>query len=453
MESIIGRQKISRRRSSGSRQTNVERSSFGADRLGPRKFSGSPLNSARFPVSTKRPALPALDASGRLVEFRQKPAARKDRPFDRGPSRKRQEAATEGFRSRGRRASPPGASLLSSLFRVLGGAAALPKRAFLGLSLRARIIAAMAAIVLGLALTIAMILLNPAIPLPQGRLLPQDGANEDLLLAYVTPWMNPTAQGGDAKGQAGGAAALPVPPPILELKSYTIQKNDSLSSVAQRFGIAIDTLISMNGITNARNIQLGTELRVPNMNGLLYKVRPGDSLSSIAKLFGIDGTRIADANDLGSSVIKIGQRLFIPGARLPDAELKHIFGERVAWPVHGIITSPFGYRPDPFTGVRFFHAGIDIGVDLGTQVRAAMDGRVADAGYNPTFGNYVILGHADGIQSLYAHLSSYSVRIGEKVAQGTPIGLSGSTGYSTGPHLHFGLYLHGNPVNPLKYLK
>jgi murein DD-endopeptidase MepM/ murein hydrolase activator NlpD len=81
-----------------------------------------------------------------------------------------------------------------------------------------------------------------------------------------------------------------------------------------------------------------------------------------------------------------------------------------------------------------------------------MDGTVSDTGYNANYGNYVILNHADGFQSLYGHLSSATVLNGTRVTQGTLIGISGNTGYSTGPHLHFGLFRKSMPLNPLKYL-
>jgi murein DD-endopeptidase MepM/ murein hydrolase activator NlpD len=215
----------------------------------------------------------------------------------------------------------------------------------------------------------------------------------------------------------------------------------------------MDTIVSANGISSALAVKIGAQLRVPNINGLIYKVRPGDQLVSIAKRYKIDTTRIVDANDLGSSVLVSGQSLFIPGARLPDSAIRQALGPKFAWPIRGPLSSYFGYRPDPFTGVRRFHAGIDIVVDAGTPIHAAMDGRVADVGYNANFGNYIILSHADGFQTLYGHLTSASVAVGDVAAQGAAIGISGNTGYSTGPHLHFGLYKRSLALNPLKYLK
>ncbi len=458
MESIIRDQKISRRRLSGTKGQLRARAAFIPDHLGPRQAPPTRLGLPLLPVAASKPSFRAADTSGRLPEFRQRPVTRRHRQPERGP--KLGEPSALRLKLPGpRRASGLPARAIRALLRILRDAPALPQRSARLLSPRMRVALSLFILTALLAAGAAAILLHPAVPLPRGALLPPDGADQGRLLAYVAATDTQTAEtAGGAQPQPSSAPAAKgaspgEPLPILELSTYTVQKNDSLSSVAQRFGIAVDTLVSMNGIKDARALQLGAKLRVPNMNGLLYQVRSGDSLYSIAKLFSIESARIADANDLGSSVIKVGQRLFIPGAKLPDTELKRIFGTRVSWPVRGYITSPFGYRADPFTGVRFFHAGIDIAVDLGTPVKAAMDGKVVDLGYNPTFGNYVILGHADGIQSLYAHLSSYTVRIGERLRQGTQLGLSGSTGYSTGPHLHFGLYLHGNPVNPLKYLR
>jgi murein DD-endopeptidase MepM/ murein hydrolase activator NlpD len=179
----------------------------------------------------------------------------------------------------------------------------------------------------------------------------------------------------------------------------------------------------------------------------------GDNLGAIARRYKTDMTRLADANDLGSSMLVPGQAIFIPGAKLSTSELKRIFGELVAWPLRGSISSYFGYRPNPFTGIRQFHAGIDIVAAPGFPIRAAMDGKVSDAGYNTVFGNYVILSHADGFQTLYGHMTAYSVKTGQRIPQGSVIGTVGSTGYSTGPHVHFGLFKRGAAVNPLKYLK
>jgi murein DD-endopeptidase MepM/ murein hydrolase activator NlpD len=297
-------------------------------------------------------------------------------------------------------------------------------------------------------ITAAILLFRgPAFPLPEGALLPEDGAAADLLLSYAVPEGIATDDEGD------GLSDAPPPPAVLEIQTYTVRPGDSVVSIAKRFRLSADSIISINGISSARAIKAGTTLKIPNMDGLVYRVRAGDSLGAIARRYRTEMTRLADANDLGSSVLVPGQSIFIPGARLSTSELKRVFGEFVAWPIRGTISSYFGYRPNPFTGIRQFHAGLDIVAAPGYPIHAAMDGKVADVGYNSVFGNYVIVSHADGFQTLYGHMTSYSVVRGQKVAQGSVIGKVGNTGYSTGPHLHFGLFKRGAAVNPLKYLK
>ncbi|MGA2548288.1 MAG: M23 family metallopeptidase [Rectinemataceae bacterium] len=339
-----------------------------------------------------------------------------------------------------------GESLAFSLRRRLRSLAhkpsSLPKA-------RLAIIAASAlAAIVALSTGIAAIARGPAFPLPSSGLLPVEKSAQNLLLDYVSPEL---ADGrADADQETAG---LPPAPVTLEVSTYRVRSGDSLASVAKHYGLYMDTIISANGISSASAIKPGTQLRIPNINGLIYKVRPADNLASISKRYKIDTTRIVDANDLGSSRLISGQSLFIPGARLPDSEVNKALGQKVAWPARGPLSSFFGYRDDPFTGVRRFHAGIDIVVNSGTPVRAAMDGKVSDTGYNANYGNYVILNHTDGFQTLYGHLTSASVAVGTKVAQGSMIGISGNTGYSTGPHLHFGIYRRSLPLNPLKYLK
>ena len=151
-------------------------------------------------------------------------------------------------------------------------------------------------------------------------------------------------------------------------------------------------------------------------------------------------------------MIRPGQELFIPGGRLPSRELDRILGKLFIYPTQGRLSSGFGVRPDPFTGIRRFHNGLDLANRQGTPVRAAMTGRVAMVGYNANFGKYVILSHPDGYQTLYGHLDEFLVARGQAVKQGQAIGRMGNTGYSTGPHLHFSVFHRGEPVNPSRFL-
>ncbi len=121
-------------------------------------------------------------------------------------------------------------------------------------------------------------------------------------------------------------------------------------------------------------------------------------------------------------------------------------------PVAGPIVSGFGYRTDPITGGQEFHAGVDFGAACGTPIRAGGSGQVVSAGFNGGYGNATVVNHGGGLATLYGHQSSIGVSVGQVVQQGQVIGAVGSTGKSTGCHLHFEVRVNGNPVNPLPYL-
>lgn len=123
------------------------------------------------------------------------------------------------------------------------------------------------------------------------------------------------------------------------------------------------------------------------------------------------------------------------------------------WPVIGRITSSFGEREDPFNGEGAFHSGIDIATSYGDPVRAAADGVVLKASFGNGYGREIMIDHGNGIQTLYGHLSGFAVTEGEQVKRGQVIGYVGTSGHSTGPHLHYEVRIHDTPVNPHKYLR
>ncbi|MFN2615224.1 MAG: murein hydrolase activator EnvC [Actinomycetota bacterium] len=134
---------------------------------------------------------------------------------------------------------------------------------------------------------------------------------------------------------------------------------------------------------------------------------------------------------------------------------QHVYagsGGWLKWPVSGPITSPFGWRIHPVYHYRSFHTGIDIGAPMGTTVHAARAGTVVYVGYQGAYGNIVIVDHGSGIATVYAHLSRFYVRTGQYVRTMSAIAAVGSTGWSTGPHLHFEVRQGGTPVNPVRWL-
>jgi murein DD-endopeptidase MepM/ murein hydrolase activator NlpD len=122
------------------------------------------------------------------------------------------------------------------------------------------------------------------------------------------------------------------------------------------------------------------------------------------------------------------------------------------WPTSGYVTSGYGNRTSPFTGREQFHAGLDIAADFGTTVVAPARGRVVFSGMNGPFGRMIEIDHGYGLRTHFAHLASAAVKQGQTVERGTPIGEVGSTGRSTGPHLHYGVEVNGRTVDPTDYI-
>ncbi|UPA17769.1 peptidoglycan DD-metalloendopeptidase family protein [Borrelia puertoricensis] len=243
-------------------------------------------------------------------------------------------------------------------------------------------------------------------------------------------------------------------PFVLKVVKHKINPGETLSHIAARYSITSETLISYNDIKDVRSIKPNFVINVPNMKGVLYTVEKSDSLSSIAKKYKIPKVDILDANNLDNEVLYLGQKLFIPGGRMAKELLRNALGETFLFPTQGIITSGYGYRPDPFTKIISFHNGIDIANVANTPIFATKEGIVVTAGFSVGgYGKYIIISHNNGFQTLYAHLGSFAVKVGQKVSRGQIIGRMGSTGYSTGNHLHFTIFKDGKTGNPMKYLR
>jgi murein DD-endopeptidase MepM/ murein hydrolase activator NlpD len=254
-----------------------------------------------------------------------------------------------------------------------------------------------------------------------------------------------------AEGQSTARAEYTIP--TLKFGTYKVKRGDSLFGISHKFNVSVDAILTANNLKNAQFLQIGTELQIPNMSGVFYTVKKGDNLSRIATSYGVKVNAIADLNDLSSEVIHVGEKLFIPGGSLSAWDRAELIGTIFKAPVKGRITSRVGFRPDPFTGMMAYHAGIDIANSVGTPVRAAQYGRVTYAGYRGHYGKTVIIVHPQGYKTVYAHLHKIYVKRGQAVQQGEKIGLLGNTGRSTGPHLHFEVHQKGKLLDPLKVVK
>ena len=241
---------------------------------------------------------------------------------------------------------------------------------------------------------------------------------------------------------------------------YVVEQGDTISGIAQKFNISVATMLWSNNLTYYSVIKPGKTLKILPTTGLLHKVKKGESLSAIAKKYKSDVDKILEANKLSSAdQVAIGNNLIIPDGVKPAAVItthttpSSIFSApkttntntRLLWPTSAKrITQYYWWR----------HAAIDIGAPTGTPIYAAESGTVEVAGWSTGgYGNYIIINHGNGMKTLYAHSSKLYVHKGEKVSRGQTIMAMGSTGWSTGPHLHFEVRVNGYKQNPLSYIK
>ena len=240
-----------------------------------------------------------------------------------------------------------------------------------------------------------------------------------------------------------------------EVQYYIVQSGDTLSVIAENFGVSINTILSENNLSLSSYIRPGDKLAILPVTGVSYIIQSGDTLSSIAKEFGTTVDKILTFNDLESpSVIKTRQKLIIPGGRLGYTALsrtKSIYSSSSGTPsVNNFLWPTSSKRITKYDHWR--HHAIDIGGKTGNPVYATQAGRVERAGWSTGYGYNIVINHGGGIKTLYAHMSKFYVKRGDQVQQGESIGAIGSTGWSTGPHVHFEIIINGRKVNPLSYL-
>ncbi len=233
------------------------------------------------------------------------------------------------------------------------------------------------------------------------------------------------------------------------IMEHVVKPGENLSAIAQEYGVSIDTICGSNGLRSYDFIRSGIRLRIPNKDGILYRMKRGNSITSLARKYRVSLKKIITENDLQNpDFIAVDTEIFIP-----DAKPLNIM-RGFMWPVAGrYITCGYGWRHDPFQRKnREFHQGIDIRSRY-EWIRASKYGKVTYTGWLGGYGRTIVVAHPGGWKTLYGHLSRIIVKRGQHVKQGQPIGKSGNTGRSTGPHLHFEILKAGLHINPYKYLK
>lgn len=240
----------------------------------------------------------------------------------------------------------------------------------------------------------------------------------------------------------------------ISLVQYAVKPGDTLSSIAKQFNTSADSIAHINGIVYPDRISVGKELTImQNGVGTVVKVQEGDTLSEISSKYAVPVDDIVLVNGLESADdISVGQILLLPGATATRAIHTLSRSASFTWPAKGPVSSSYGWRIHPVTGVSSHHDGIDIAAPSGSNVYAAASGVVTFADWYAGYGRLIIVDHGGDIETWYGHLSKFASSVGDRVYAGDVIGYVGQSGTTTGPNLHFEVRKNGNPVNPRDYL-
>jgi len=249
-----------------------------------------------------------------------------------------------------------------------------------------------------------------------------------------------------------------------QVETYTVADGDTLGKIAQSYGLSLSTLLWSNGLTYTSTIRPGQELKILPVDGLLYSVKSGDTLSRIAKNYSVEVETILKQNGLTSAdTLSIGDELLLPGGEPPapvataraSASIGNLFAApQVSAPsevVGGWVWPTDWHSVTQYYGWK--HTGVDLDGDYSTYSYAARDGAVIYSGWRNGYGFTVEVDHGDGYVTRYAHHSKLFVSVGDVVTAGQALAQTGSTGRSTGTHLHFEVIRNGKFQNPLDYVR
>ncbi len=301
--------------------------------------------------------------------------------------------------------------------------------------------------------------------------------------------------------------------PRSKTETYVVQDGDTISSIAQKYGVHVGTILWNNNLTDRQYIRPGDSLRIPPASGMLATIKAGDTLEKLATRYGADAGEIATYNHLSNDQLALGHEIMIPGGSPPEIEQTRtqilarnresadtnndgnattnnrppvvIKPKPVAKPTAVAVATPSTDSliedfttptptpkpPDaePTSGSKLFwptsghsitqyygwqHTGLDIDGDFSSPIYAANDGVVEKAGWNTGgYGLMIMIDHPNGMKTRYGHTSKMFVKEGDEVKRGQVIAMMGTTGRSTGTHLHFEVYTNGARTNPLGYIR
>lgn len=263
-------------------------------------------------------------------------------------------------------------------------------------------------------------------------------------------------------------------------ETYVVEEGDTLGAISDKFGLNLSTVLWANGLTFRSTINKGLSLTIPPVDGVMYTVKKGDTLNKIAIAYGVDTEKVIATNKLASADdLHVGDDLLLPGGEPPapvvrknTAPLASLFTDKNS----GSSTASGGSKWTPFVAPKgdgdvsgtwvwpttwhvitqkygWKHTGVDLDGDYSTQSYAASDGVVIFSGWRNGYGNTVEINHGNGVVTRYGHHSKMYVKEGDVVKAGQSIAQTGSTGRSTGTHLHFEVIVNGKFQNPLNYVR
>lgn len=264
------------------------------------------------------------------------------------------------------------------------------------------------------------------------------------------------------------SSASPSAAPRIKVETYIVKQGDTPGGIAERFGINLTTLYWANNLSSYSVIRLGQELKIPPVDGLIYTVKKGDTIDKLAKLYRAESSGILSYNRLElQDKLSPGTVIVIPNGKPPPPPPKpaaprtvivpavpnpsSLPGGRFLWPVVSSSSNNGRYITQYF---NWRHAGVDIDGDYSNPVIASDGGMVKLVYYGRTgYGFQVVIDHENGILTRYAHLSKILVEQGQRIERGSTVGILGTTGRSTGTHLHYEIFVNGRRINPLSYIR
>ena len=243
-----------------------------------------------------------------------------------------------------------------------------------------------------------------------------------------------------------------------QVSTYIVRKGDTISSIAKMFDVSTGTILSANDLKRGETISVGQKLIILPISGIQYTVKKGDTIYSVSKKYKVDVGEIVGFNGFSSSedALAVGEVIIIPFAEIEEKSTASTQPNKVVNKARGVSGPDYsGYYIRPVSyeagaksqGLHGYN-GVDIAGKVGTPIIAAASGEVIvskQGGWNGGYGSYVVISHDNGTQTLYGHLSGVVAKEGWHVSKGQLVGYMGSTGRSTGSHLHFEVRGARNP--------